>query len=127
MLKHSKVTHQSPIPFRWIFNYISSIGSTWLVRAAHLDEMEDYGFKYRFYAKAWKISELLSSRWCTTYTIDMAAYLEDLKIDLAGEEWNDYDSDGNAYWAYHWHVDPVTGDAWRIKEKDIFETQVDFE
>ena len=127
MLKHSTIEHRTKIlPLRWVVNYISSVGSTCLVRAADLDEDGDYGFKYRFYSKAWKISDLLSSRWSTLYRIDMDEWLKDLKEDMAGAEWDDYDSEGNAYWQYHWHEDPLTGDAWRIKEKDIFETQVDF-
>jgi hypothetical protein len=124
MLKHSTIKHRTKIlPLRWVVNYISSIGSTCLVRAAYLDEDGDYGFKYRFYSKAWKFSDLLSSRWSTLYQIDMVAWKE----ELAGKGWDDYDSEGNAYWQYHWNEDPLTGDAWRIKEKDIFETQVDFE
>lgn len=123
MLKHSIVTHQSPIPFRWIVNYFGEIGSNFLVKAMYLDEDNNYGFKYRLYSKVWKFTDFFSSRWGTYYNL----HIDALKEDMSGPEWDDYDSDGYHYWEYDWQEDPVTGDAWRLKKKNIFETQVDFE
>ena len=128
MLKNTIKTHRTNIlPLRWISNEISALGSRFLVKAVFLDEDNNYGFRYKLYSNFWKFADFFYSRWGTYYSVDMQAWLKDLKEDMAGEEWDDYDSDGNAYWAYHWHEDPLTGDAWRLKEKDIFETQVDFE
>jgi hypothetical protein len=122
-----KIQKTKIVPLRWFANGISSIGSTCLVKAAFLDEDGDFGFKYRFYSRVWKVANFFYSRWGTYYELDMDEWLKDLKEDMAGAEWDDYDSEGNAYWQYHWNEDPLTGDAWRIKKKDIFETQVDFE
>jgi len=118
-----KIQKTKIVPLRWFANGISSIGSTCLVKAAYLDEDGDYRFKYRFYSKVWKVANFFYSRWGTYYELDRAAWKE----ELAGKGWDDYDSDGHAYWEDFWNEDPLTGDAWRIKEKDIFETQVDFE
>jgi hypothetical protein len=39
--------------------------------------------------------------WGTYYTIDMDAWkkdLEQIKADVSGQNWDDYDEDGIAYW-----------------------------
>jgi hypothetical protein len=118
-----KIQKTKIVPLRWFANGISSVGTTCLVKAVYLDEDGDYGLKYRFYSKVWKVANFFYSRWGTYYELDMAAWKE----QMSGPEWGDYDSDGHAYWEDFWNEDPLTGDAWRIKEKDIFETQVDFE
>ena len=40
-------------------------------------------------------------------------------IDWANKsEWDDYDENGIPYWDYFWHEDPITGDAWRLVNKN---------
>ena len=117
----SIVNHRSPRPFRWVVNYISSIGTTCLVKAAYLDEDGDYRFKYRFYSKVWNFTDFFYSRWGTYYELDLAAWKE----QMSGPEWDDYDSDGHAYWEDWWNEDPLTGDAWRLIEKDNYDMLVE--
>lgn len=73
-----------------------------------LDEDGNNGFRYRAYGKIWKFTDFFYSRWGTYYTLDWDAVMKDI---------DDKSSDGMAYWE-GWNEDPLTGDAWRIKEKD---------
>ena len=61
-------------------------------------------------------------RWGTMYQLDMDKLKEDLEnINMSGDGWNDYDSDGIPYWEKYdldWDFeDEVTGDAFRIIRK----------
>ena len=52
--------------------------------------------------------------WGTVYVMD----IEGLGIDTSGAAWDDYDDNGIPYWYYFWQEDPITGDAWRLVNKN---------
>ena len=61
-------------------------------------------------------------RWGTMYQLDMTKLAEEFEgMDLSGDGWNDYDSDGIPYWEKYdldWDFeDKVTGDGFRIIRK----------
>jgi len=93
-----------------------------------LDNMgaEDRVFKNDFRLNLWwRLYEIIGDpymRWGTMYQLDMDKLKEDLdNINMSGDGWNDYDSDGIPYWEKYdldWDFeDEVTGDAFRIIRK----------
>ena len=66
-----------------------------------MDEDEEYGWRYKYHAKMYKILNKPYELWGTYYTIDMDAWkrtLDQMKIDMSDSSWDDYDEFGVAYW-----------------------------
>jgi hypothetical protein len=91
-----------------------SISGWAILKAAYLDEIEDFGRKYNFYSFIWRITWPAYYRFGTFY-----------EMDLDKDGW-DYDENGVPYWektgmvdpdyAPAWdYIDEETGDAFRIK------------
>jgi hypothetical protein len=128
-----KVQRTRILPLRWLANYISEPLSMkffdlGLRRHDLLDNMgaEDRVFKNDFRLNLWwRLYEIIGDpymRWGTMYQLDMDKLKEDLdNINMSGDGWNDYDSDGIPYWEKYdldWDFeDEVTGDAFRIIRK----------
>lgn len=102
MINHStKVEKTKVLPLRWIGNLLGGYATNHLVKCVNMDEDEEYGLRYQYHAKMWKYLNKPYELWGTYYTIDMDAWkkeLDQMKIDMSGPEWDDYDSDGLAYW-----------------------------
>lgn len=102
MINHStKVEKTKVLPLRWIGNLLGGYATNHLVKCVNLDEDEEYGLRYKYHAKMWKYLNKPYELWGTYYTIDMDAWkkeLDQMKIDMSGPEWDDYDADGVPYW-----------------------------
>ena len=104
MINHSTKTERTKIlPLRWIGNFLGGYAGNHLIKAIDLDESLDsnLGFRYKYHAKMWKYLNKPYEWWGTYYTIDMDAWKKDLdqiKIDMSDEGWDDYDAFGKAYW-----------------------------
>jgi hypothetical protein len=59
------------LPLRWFANICEAIASPHLVKAVYLDQKNDYGFKYKYHSKIWKIFYKPYKRWGTFYTFDL--------------------------------------------------------
>ncbi len=120
MMNHSTKIQRTKIwPLRWIGNICGSYAGNHLVRAINLDEeLDSYlGFSYKYHAKMWVILNKPYERWGTYYTIDLDGWkteLDQMKIDMADEGWDDYDAFGKAYWDDWDYIDNETDDAFRI-------------
>jgi hypothetical protein len=102
MINHS-IKHQKTkvLPLRWIGNICGEFAGNHLVKCVNMDEDEEYSWRYRYHAKMCKILNKPYELWGTYYTINMAAWKKDLdqmKLDMSGDGWNDYDEFGVAYW-----------------------------
>jgi hypothetical protein len=100
MLKHQKT---NILPLRWIGNLCGEYAGNHLVKAIDLDEELDsnLGFRYKYHAKMWVLLNKPYEWWGTYYTIDMDSWKKDLdqiRKDVSGQNWDDYDEDGVAYW-----------------------------
>ena len=78
-----------------------------------MDEIkEKVGYRlYNFFDKPYTL-------WGTIYKMDLSG----LDLDMSGPGWDDYDENGIPYWYYFWHEDPITGDAWRLVNKETNDT-----
>jgi hypothetical protein len=115
----------SVLPLRWVADYIFHPVSMWFfnIGLRANDQIYESG---EGYSVADEIKEFIGFRlykvlgwpydkWGTVYKMDLSK----LNLDLDdGLGWDDYDENGVPYWDYWWHEDPITGDAWRIKEKN---------
>jgi hypothetical protein len=102
MINHSTKTQRTKIlPLRWIGNFLGEYAGNHLVKCVNMDEDEDFGWRYKYHAKMYKILNKPYELWGTYYTIDMAAWkkeLNEMNLDMSGDGWNDYDEDSIAYW-----------------------------
>lgn len=128
----TKVINKSPIPFRWIANVCGDISGWAILRISYLDELENYGWRYKLHLFIWKITWPIYFKFGTFYEWD---------FDMSGDGWDDYDSDGVPYWEkYHLDclchnctdekhcsgcmdcdndfIDEETGDAFRLINKE---------
>ena len=88
-------------PLRWLGNLCCTIATNHLVKAVNLDEDDNLGFCYKYHAKIWVIFNKPYERWGTVYTIDIEAWkkeLDEIKLEISGDGWDDYDEFGKAYW-----------------------------
>lgn len=103
--------NKSRPPLRWFANMCGTISGWAILKAAYLDEIEDFGRKYNFYSFIWRITWPVYYRFGTFYEFD---------FDMSGDGWNDYDENGVPYWEkwIDWDFeDEWTGDAFRIVSK----------
>lgn len=108
------------LPLRILANHVFHPISMWFfsIGLKYNDRIE-WDFQYRwdhrlmeaFGFKLYKLFNYPYDWWGTIYKMD----LDLLDIDLSGEGWDDYDSNGHPYWLFtEWQEDPITGDAWRL-------------
>jgi hypothetical protein len=91
------------LPLRWIGNFCGEYAGNHLIKAIDLDEKLDsqLGLRFKYHAKMWNYLNKPYQWWGTYYSIDMDAWKKDLdqmKLDMSGDGWNDYDEFGVAYW-----------------------------
>ena len=102
MMKHSTKIQRTKIwPLRWIGNFLGGYAGNHLVKCFDYDEDGKYGFAYKYHAKMWKYLNKPYERWGTYYTIDLDGWkteLDQTKLDMSGDGWDDYDAFGKAYW-----------------------------
>ena len=82
-------------------NLCGEFAGNHIVKCVNMDEDEEYGWRYKYHTKMYKILNKPYELWGTYYTIDMDAWkknLEQIKADVSGQNWDDYDEDGIAYW-----------------------------
>jgi len=97
MLNHITKHQKTKIfPLRWIGNFLGGLAGNHLVKAFNYDDELDanLGFRYKYHAKMWVILNKPYQWWGTYYEID----IEEMKKDLEGSSWDDYDEDGIPYW-----------------------------
>jgi len=101
-LSRSKTIQKTRIlPLRWIGNFLGGYAGNHLVKAIDLDEDDNLGFKFKYHAKCWKYLNKPYEWWGTYYSLDLDAWKKDLdqmRIDMSDEGWDDYDAFGKAYW-----------------------------
>ena len=104
MLNHSRKIQRTKIwPLRWIGNFLGGYAGNHLVKAIDLDEELDsnLGFRYKYHAKMWVVLNKPYEWWGTYYTIDIDKWkneIDQMRIDMSDEGWDDYDAFGKAYW-----------------------------
>lgn len=101
-MKHStKIQKTKILPLRWIGNISGEFAGNHLVKCVNMDEDQEYGLAYKYHAKMWKYLNKPYEWWGTYYTIDMDAWKRDLdqmRLDMSDDGWDDYDEFGKAYW-----------------------------
>jgi hypothetical protein len=97
-LKSKKIQRTKILPLRWIGNYLGGIAGNSLVKAFDLDENGDFGYRFKFHSKVWHYLNKPYEWWGTYYLVDTKAWLDQIKTDVSGKNWDDYDEDGIAYW-----------------------------
>jgi hypothetical protein len=102
MINHSTKTERTKIlPLRWIGNICGEFAGNHIVKCVNMDEDEECGWRYKYHAKMWKYLNKPYEWWGTYYMIDMEMWKKDLdqiRIDMDDEGWDDYDAFGKAYW-----------------------------
>lgn len=102
MINHSTKTERTKIwPLRWIGNICGEFSGNHLIKCVNLDESKDFGLRYKYHAKMYRILNKPYEWWGTYYTINIEAWKEELdqiKIDMSDSGWDDYDEGGVAYW-----------------------------
>ena len=102
MINHSTKIQRTKIwPLRWIGNFLGGYAGNHLVKCFDYDEDGKHGFAYKYHAKMWKYLNKPYERWGTYYTIDIDKWkneIDQMKIDMSDEGWDDYDAFGKAYW-----------------------------
>ena len=69
-LRHSKKIERTKIvPLRWFGNGLGSIATKHLVKAADLDEDQNYGLRYKYHAFLWRHLNKPYERWGTYYIL----------------------------------------------------------
>lgn len=87
-------------PLRVIGNFCGEYAGNHLIKAINLDEQidNDLSFRYKYHAKMWVILNKPYERWGTYYLVDTSSWLDQIIKDVSGQNWDDYDKDGIAYW-----------------------------
>ena len=102
MLNHSTKTQRTKIlPLRWIGNLCGEFAGNHIVKCVNMDEDEEFGWRYKYHAKMWVILNKPYEWWGTYYKIDIDKWkneIDQMRIDMADEGWDDYDALGKAYW-----------------------------
>lgn len=115
MFNSIKVNQSKP-PLRWIANLAGEVSGWAILKVVYMDEDNDFGWKYTFYSKVYRLFNPISMKYGTHYKIDW---------DMSGKAWDDYDENGVPYWEKTGTIDPdyepiwdyedfETGDAFRI-------------
>lgn len=128
----NKITFSTPqhktnvLPLRWIVNGLFHTASMYFFsKSLDIYFRDEDGIvpmtpklerKMDLYHKIYKILDKPYDKFGTTYLLNRA-FIEEMTEYMSGCGWDDYDEEGVPYWAYHWHEDPLTGDAWRIVKR----------
>lgn len=107
-MKHStKINKTNILPLRWIANWLGGWAGNHLMKAVWLDEDKNWGWKYKYHGKMWKLLNWPYKHWGTYYTLDMAAWAKELaKDELMERIGSDYDEHGVPYWEKTGTIDP---------------------
>jgi len=103
-MKHSTKIEKTKIwPLRIVGNLLGGYAGDHLIKAIDLDESLDsqLGLRFKYHAKMWKYLNKPYEWWGTYYTIDLDGWkteLDQIRIHMADEGWDDYDAFGKAYW-----------------------------
>ena len=73
--------------------HLKNVQEVYKIMAFLLDEDANYGLKYQYRAKVWKVLNKPYRWWGTCYELNF-----NKKDFLSGKEWDDYDEFGKAYW-----------------------------
>jgi hypothetical protein len=107
---NTEINKTNILPLRWFANMCGDIAGWAILKISDYDELENFGWKYKFHSFIWKIAWPIYYKFGTFY---------EFNFDLSGDGWNDYDDNGHSYWYYsEWQEDPETGDAWRLIKKE---------
>lgn len=102
MINHSTKIQRTKIwPLRWIGNFLGGYAGNHIVKCFDLDEDDNLGFRYKYHAKMWVLLNKPYEWWGTYYTIDIDKWkneIDQMKIDMSDEGWDDYNAFGKAYW-----------------------------
>jgi hypothetical protein len=95
-----KINRTKILPLRWFGNFLGGYACNHLIKAIDLDESLDsnLSFRYKYHAKMWKYLNKPYEWWGTYYLVDTSSWLDQIKKDVSGQNWDDYDEDGIAYW-----------------------------
>jgi hypothetical protein len=93
-----KIKKTKVIPLRWIGNFLGGYAGDHLVKAVDLDEDNNLGLRFKYHAKMWKYLNKPYEWWGTYYLVDTSSWLDQIRTDVSGQNWDDYDEDGIAYW-----------------------------
>ena len=81
-LRYSKKIQRTKIlPLRWIGNAISYPATSSLVKAFHLQDEGNFGYRFKFHSKIWRYLNKPYEWWGTVYTVDMDAIKKALDED----------------------------------------------
>lgn len=79
MINHSTKHEKTRIwPLRRIANICGEFAGNHIVKCVNMDEDQEYGWRYKYHAKMYKILNKPYELWGTYYTIDMDAWRKDL-------------------------------------------------
>jgi hypothetical protein len=79
MLQYSKKINRTKIlPLRWIGNFSGEFAGNHIVKCVNMDEDQEYGWRYKYHAKMYKILNKPYELWGTYYQIDMQAWRDNL-------------------------------------------------
>jgi len=92
-----KVHQTNILPLRWFANMCGSIACWSILKAAYLDEDENYGWQYKMHGIIHKLTWPISYKYGSHY---------EFSIDMSGPDWDDYDENGIPYWEKTGTVDP---------------------
>jgi hypothetical protein len=116
----NKIQKTNFLPLRWVSNILGELGGWALLRVAYLDEIDNFGFKYKFYSFIYSITWPIYNKFGTFYEI---------YFDMDNKIWDDYDENGIPYWEKTGTVDPEynpwdfvddeTGDAFKVIKNGI--------
>ena len=102
MINHStKIQRTNIIPLRWIGNVCGEFAGNHIVKCVNMDGDEELGWRYKYHSKMWKYLNKPYEWWGTYYQVDIDKWkteLDQMRIDMADEGWDDYDAFGKAYW-----------------------------
>jgi hypothetical protein len=94
----NKIEKTRILPLRWIGNICGAYAGNHLVKCFDYDEDNRLGFAYRYHAKMYTVLNKPYELWGTYYKVDTKAWLDEIEKNVAGQNWDDYDEDGIAYW-----------------------------
>jgi hypothetical protein len=96
--KITKIQKTRILPLRWIGNLCGEISANSLVKAFDLEEDGNFGYRFKFHCKVWHYFNKPYQWWGTSYLLDTKDWLDQIKTNVASQNWDDYDEDGIAYW-----------------------------
>jgi hypothetical protein len=79
MINHStKIQNTKILPLRWIGNICGLFAGNHIFKALILEEKDDIGLRHKYHGLMWKYLNKPYTWWGTYYTVDMAAWKEEL-------------------------------------------------